>query len=115
MLRRSWQLNTSTLKGRTVSSDASAAGGGGKGSGMSTGRRMGRRGTQVVGATLGILDGHNRVAYRFGSALRYARIEFGMGRVAPRPYIRPTLDAIRDLFPDVMAAAIRRNLRGGNR
>jgi hypothetical protein len=46
--------------------------------------------------------------------LRYARIDTGYGNVKPRPYIAPTLDAIRDLFEPTMATALRRALGGGN-
>lgn len=115
MLRRSWQLGRSQLRGNVVAGDAGGVGGSANGGGMSTGRRMRRGQTQIVSATLGILDSDNRVAYRFGSALRYARIEFGYGRASARPYIRPTLAVTRDLFPAVMATALRRNLGGGRK
>lgn len=110
MLRRSWQIGRAKLRGGVNTSDM--GGKGGSGGGMSTGRATGRRGTQVVGATLGILNTKDRIGYRFGSALKYARIEFGMGRVSARPYIRPTLAVVRDLFEPTMAAALRRNLGG---
>ena len=51
---------------------------------------------------------------RYGSVLRYARIDTGYGNVAARPYIAPTLDAIRDLFEPTMATALRRALGGAN-
>jgi hypothetical protein len=51
---------------------------------------------------------------RYGSVLRYALIDTGYGNVKPRPYIAPTLDAIRDLFEPTMVTALRRALGGGN-
>jgi hypothetical protein len=114
MLRRSWQLGRTRLRGAVHPSDTGGKAGA-DGGGMSTGRATSRRGTKVVSSTLGILNTNDRIGYRFGSAVKYARIEFGYGRTAPRPYIRPTLNAIRDLFAPTMAAALKRNLGGGRR
>lgn len=47
------------------------------------------------------------VGIRYGSRLKYARIDRGMGRVRPRPYIKPTIDAIKDLYEPTMARAIK--------
>lgn len=47
-----------------------------------------------------------KIGIRFGSALHYARIDGGYGRVKPRPYIEPTLRAIRDLHAVAMQRAI---------
>lgn len=49
--------------------------------------------------------------YRYGSPLHYARIDRGYGRVKPRPYIVPTINAISDLFEPTVANAMRRNFR----
>lgn len=49
--------------------------------------------------------------YRYGSPLHYARIDRGYGRVKPRPYIAPTVNAISDLFEPTIANAMRRNFR----
>jgi hypothetical protein len=54
-----------------------------------------------------------RIGVTFGSPVKYARIEAGWGRVAPRPYIKPTITAIRDLFPTTMQRALKRRMGGG--
>jgi hypothetical protein len=51
-----------------------------------------------------------QIGYRYGSPLHYARIDRNYGRVKARPYIRPTLDAIRDLFEPTMSQAMARRL-----
>lgn len=48
-----------------------------------------------------------RIGIVLGSPLKYARIEYGMGRVRPRPYIRPTIKAVGDLFEPTMARAVK--------
>lgn len=48
-----------------------------------------------------------RIGWRLGSNLRYARrLEFGGGFIAPRPYLRPALKAIRPRVERVMKAYI---------
>ena len=54
----------------------------------------------------------DRIGMTLGSPLAYARIDSGYGRVLPRPYIQPTIDRTADLFPEIMAAAIKRALGG---
>jgi hypothetical protein len=63
-------------------------------------------------ATLAILNHGNIVGYRFGSALKYARIDRGWGRVKARPYVEPTMAMTRDLFEPTMATALRRHFGG---
>lgn len=109
MLRRSWQLGRSSLRGTVNPMDAAGGPGDGPSGGMSTGRRRGK----VVSSTLGIIDANRRIGYRIGSAVKYARIEYGIGATAARPYVRPTIAAISDLFEPTMARALRRNLPPG--
>lgn len=56
----------------------------------------------------------NRIGLLYGSPVRYARIESGYGRVRPRPYIKPTMNLIRDLFAPTMQRAMKR-WSGGSR
>jgi hypothetical protein len=44
---------------------------------------------------------------RYGSRLKYALIDRGMGRVKARPYIAPTIAAVSDLFEPTMARAVK--------
>lgn len=53
-----------------------------------------------------------RLGWRLGSNLRYARrLEFGGGFIAPRPYLRPALNAIRPRVDRVMKAYIGQALK----
>ena len=54
-----------------------------------------------------------RLGILFGSSIHYARHEFGYGRAAPRPYIRPTIDAIKDLHAVAIQRAINNATRAG--
>lgn len=107
MLRRSWQIGTGQLRGGT----------GGIGATFSNLLSSARRrvyGPDVRQAVVTPMNDGRRIGYRFGSAVRYARIDRGWGRVAARPYIAPTLDHVRDLFEPTMAVAMRRHF-GGSR
>jgi len=55
----------------------------------------------------------DRIGMQLGSPVRYARIEGNFGRVRARPYIKPTIEAVRDLFEPTMARAMRRVARLG--
>ena len=63
-------------------------------------------------ALLTVVSNGNVIGYRFGSALKYARIDRGWGRVKARPYVEPTMAMTRDLFEPTMATAIRRHFGG---
>lgn len=108
-LRRSWQIGrTSIPGGAAVPADPTPGGGDGGG-----GRR---RGKNVSARVVLVPSTGNQVAYQYGSAIKYARIEWGMGRVAARPYLRPTIAAVRDLFAPTMERAISKRFppgRGG--
>jgi hypothetical protein len=58
------------------------------------------------------IDRPNLYGYRYGSRLPYARIDRGYGNVKARPYIRPTLNNVRDLFQPTMQRALQRATRG---
>jgi hypothetical protein len=70
-----------------------------------------RRSWLVGKAAKSITMNPDLVSLRFGSRLHYARIDGGYGRVKPRPYIRPTLDSIAELFPVTIARAIKKTIR----
>lgn len=54
----------------------------------------------------------NRIGWRLGSSIRYARrLEFGGGFILPRPYLRPALNAIRPRVARVMKIHIDQALR----
>jgi hypothetical protein len=106
-LRRSWQVGRG-LQGGT----------GGvafpKGSDEFTPSRRKRRPVTAEArqALLTVISNGNVIGYRFGSALKYARIDRGWGRVKPRPYVEPTMAMTRDLFEPIMATALRRHFGG---
>lgn len=104
LLRRSWSIGRGSLRGTTGGLAVGGEAGGG-----SVGRTRGR----VSSAVVTVLNGPGRFSYRYGSALKYARIEYGWGRVQPRPYIRPTIQNVKTLFQPVMARALRRAFGGG--
>jgi hypothetical protein len=70
-----------------------------------------RRSWSVGRAAKSISANSEMVSLRFGSRLHYARIDGGYGRVKPRPYIRPTMIEIADLFPVTVARAIKKTIR----
>lgn len=53
------------------------------------------------------------IVYVFGSNLRYARaLEYGFRHVAARPYIRPVVEVVKGEVEKIMAAMMKRTLRG---
>ena len=53
----------------------------------------------------------SRVVLEFGSRVLYAPfLEFGTRRIRPRPYVKPTLNAVGKRAAQIMAAQIRRRL-----
>lgn len=52
-----------------------------------------------------------RRVFRVGSNLPYARLEFGMGKVKPRPYLRPSAKKVQSSAQAVMNDAISASLR----
>lgn len=53
-----------------------------------------------------------RLGWRLGSNIKYARrLEFGGGFIAPRPYLRPSLNAVAPRVEKIMKAYIRQALR----
>ena len=101
-LRRSWQVGRSQVPpGTPFPQEAAAADNAGR-----------RRGKQVAARV--ILTGNaTRIGYQFGSALKYARIEYGYGKAAARPYLRPSINAVRSLFKPTMETALRRHFPKG--
>lgn len=58
------------------------------------------------------------VVYVLGSNLVYARaLEFGHGRLRPRPYIRDVVEGLRPLVPDLVSKGMKAHMRrmGGRR
>lgn len=108
-LRRSWQIGRTNIPGgASVPADIGAPAGAGD-----SGRR---RGKNVTGRVVLVAGTGKTIAFQYGSALRYATIEWGGGqgnRIAARPYIRPTLDAVRDLFAPTVERAIARHFPPG--
>ncbi len=51
------------------------------------------------------------VGWRLSSTLHYADIEYGRGKVAARPYIKPTLAIVAPKLVQVMAVAFARALK----
>ena len=83
-LRRSWQLSQSAAR-----------------SGSSNGGK---------GPVLRRLDAGDLIGFRLGSALPYAAIDRGYGRVAARPYISPVLADAAPSFAPMVAVALQRHL-----
>jgi len=83
-LRRSWQLSQSAAR-----------------SGESSGGK---------GPILRRLSAGDLIGYRLGSALPYAAIDRGYGRVKPRPYIAPVLADAAPSFAPMVAVALQRRL-----
>ncbi len=48
----------------------------------------------------------SRISWALGSALPYARLEFGYGRALPRPYIQPAVDTVGRRAGKIMNAYI---------
>lgn len=112
MLRRSWQVGTNQLRGATPG----FAGIGATFGGLLSSARRKLLGPDIKSASVVPINRPGLIGYRYGSAVKYARIDRGWGRVAARPYIRPTLDNVRDLFQPTMAEAMRRHFgTGGTR
>jgi len=105
MLRRSWQIGTGQLRGGTGGISATF-------SNLISSARRKLIGPDVRQAVITPLNDGRRIGYRYGSAVRYARIDKGYGRVAARPYIKPTMDNVRDLFEPTMAVAMQRHFGG---
>lgn len=108
MLRRSWQIGTGQLPGGTGGASVT----GSKDSGVTSLRRKRSVPAEARKALLTPLHTDRVIGYRYGSALRYARIDRGWGNVKPRPYIAPTMDMVRDLFQPTMARALQRRFGG---
>lgn len=105
MLRRSWQIGSGQLRGNTGGIGATF-------SNLLSSARRKLAGPDVRQAVVTPLNDSHRIGYRYGSAVPYARIDRGWGRVAPRPYIAPTLDSVRDLFEPTVALAMQRHFGG---
>lgn len=106
-LRRSWQIGRTNIPGGiNVPNDGGAPPGGDGGKGR-------RRGKNVTGKVVLVSGTGKTIQFQYGSALRYATIEWGGGGVAARPYIRPVLAAVRDLFGPTVQRAIARNFPPG--
>lgn len=104
MLRRSWQIGANSLRGPKPAGLAGAV----SSLVRSVRQRMKFGRGKTASAVVFALNQGKMRGYRFGSAVHYARIEFGYGRTKARPYIRPTIDATRDLFRPTMVTALRR-------
>ena len=61
----------------------------------------------------------SRIAWAIGSALPYARLEYGFGRALPRPYIAPSIRTVKPRVKKIMnayvASAIRKAFPGMKR
>lgn len=53
------------------------------------------------------------ISLTFGSILAYARIDRGWGRVAPRPYVEPSLRIVRPMIEKIAARAMISVLKRG--
>lgn len=108
MLRRSWQVGAEQLQGPK----SGLAGIGSFFGGVFKSARRKLFGPPVKTASVVSLNTKELIGYRYGSAVKYARIDRGYGNVKSRPYIRPTLNNVRDLFQPTMQRALQRATRG---
>lgn len=102
MLRRSWQIGNNQLVGQAGGITAGF-------SALLSGARRRILGRSRAESVVTPIRQPRMIGYRFGSAVKYATIEYGSGRAAARPYLRPTMEAVNDLFEPTMAAALARH------